>query len=200
VTATREPASRIAAIQRRDPAALETVARENLLPLVRAARAGGFPSDDAQDAVQETLLVFVQKANLFDGRASVRTWLFGILFNKIAERRRAVVREGAVDDIEAVVNARFDADGRWLRPPKPADAALTRREIARHLEHCLELVPDRSRSAFLLREVEQLETAEICNILDVSANNLGVMLYRVRNRLRECLEGKGIRGSADAAL
>jgi RNA polymerase sigma-70 factor (ECF subfamily) len=200
VTTPREPQARIDAIRRRDPDALEAVAQENLLPLVRAARAWGLAGDDANDAAQDTLLVFVQKADQFDGRARVRTWLFGILFRKIAERRRALIREEAVDDIEAVVDARFDADGRWLRPPRPADAGATADEIRTRVAECLEHVPERSRSAFLLREVEQLETNEVCKILEVSANNLGVMLYRARNRLRECLEAKGIHGSADAAV
>lgn len=200
MTTPREPQARIDAIRRRDPDALEAVARECLLPLTRAARAWGLAGDDVQDAVQEALLVFVRKAEQFDGRASVRTWLFGILIRKIAERRRALVREEAVDDIDAVVDARFDADGRWLRPPRPTDAAATAGEVMTRVEECLEDVPDRPRSAFLLREVEQMETGEVCKVLGVSANNLGVMLYRARNRLRECLEAKGIHGSADAAV
>jgi RNA polymerase sigma-70 factor (ECF subfamily) len=200
VTTSRERPARIDAIRRRDPDALEAVAGENMLPLVRAARAWGLRGDDANDAVQDTLLVFVQKADQFDGRASVRTWLFGILFRKVAERRRALVREEAVDDVESVMDARFDPAGRWIRPPRPADAAATAGEIMARVEECLEQVPERSRSAFVLREVEQLDTNAVCKILDVSANNLGVMLYRARNRLRECLEAKGIRGSADAAV
>lgn len=179
---------------------MEAVAREHLPPLVRAARAAGLRADDAHDTVQEALLVFVNKADQFDGRASVRTWLFGILFHKIRERRRALAREEAVDDIEAAVNARFDAAGRWLRPPQPADAVATASEIMARLEECLDQLPERPRSAFVLREIEQMETTEVCNILDVSPNNLGVMLYRARNRLRECLETKGIHGSADASV
>jgi RNA polymerase sigma-70 factor (ECF subfamily) len=200
VTVVREPQSRIDAIRRRDPAALEAVARDNLMPLFRAARAAGLRADDAHDAVQDALLVFVQKADRFDGRASVRTWLFGILFHKIRERRRAIAREEAVDNIEAAVDARFGADGRWIRPPRPTDATATAGEIMAHLRECLEQLPERPRSAFVLREVEQMETDEVCNILEVSPNNLGVMLYRARNRLRECLEAKGIHGSVDATV
>jgi RNA polymerase sigma-70 factor (ECF subfamily) len=199
-TPLREPAARVAAIRRRDPATLELVARENLLPLVRAARAAGLAAADADDAVQETLLVFVRRAEEFDGRARVRTWLFGILFRKIGERRRALAREEAVDDIDAVVDARFDPAGRWIRPPRPADAAFATKEIMEHVEECLERLPDRHRAGFLLRELERLDSAEVCNVLEVSANNLRVMLYRARNRLRECLEAKGIQGSADAGL
>ena len=143
MTAPREPLAHSDAIIRREPAALEAVARENVAALLRAARAAGLSDADAYDAVQETLLVFVEKADRYDGRASVRTWLFGILFNKISERRRA---------------------------------------------------------AFVLREVEQLDLDEVCNVLAVTRNNLGVLLFRARNALRECLEAKGIEGSGDAAL
>jgi RNA polymerase sigma-70 factor (ECF subfamily) len=196
----REPRDRIDAIRARDPAALERVARDNLQPLLRAARAAGLDTDGAHDAVQETLLVFVRKADQFDGRAAVRTWLFGILIKKIAEQRRAFVREEAVDDIEAVVDARFDAAGRWSRPPRAADADLAAEQGMRRLEECLERLPDRRRTAFVLREVEQLDTEDVCKVLDVTPNNLGVLLFRARNALRECLEAKGIRGSHDVVL
>jgi len=196
----RESSSRVAAIRRRDPTTLEAVVRETLPRLVRAARAAGLAEHDAYDAVQSTMLVFVQKADQFDGRASVGTWLFGILFRKIREQRRAATREGPVDDIDAVVDARFDAAGRWLRPPSATDAAATTAEIMRYLADCLDEVPERQRNAFVLREIEQLTTEEVCNVLEVSANNLGVMLFRARNRLRECLEAKGIRGSVDAEV
>ncbi len=188
------------AVRRRDPAALEAVARENIGRLVRAARAAGLSATDASDAVQDTLLVFVEKADRYDGRASVRTWLFGILFNKIAERRRAVAREEAADDIEAVVNARFDTRGQWIRPPRAPDAAVAAGQAMEALEECLEALPERRRAAFVLREVEQLDVDEVCNVLAVSRNNLGVLLFRARNALRECLEAKGIEGSGDVAL
>jgi RNA polymerase sigma-70 factor, ECF subfamily len=188
------------AVRRRDPAALEAVARENIGRLVRAARAAGLSPTDASDAVQDTLLVFVEKADRYDGRASVRTWLFGILFNKIAERRRAVAREQAADDIEDVVNARFDTRGQWIRPPRAPDAAVAAGQAMEALEECLEALPERRRAAFVLREVEQLDVDEVCNVLAVSRNNLGVLLFRARNALRECLEAKGIEGSGDVAL
>jgi RNA polymerase sigma-70 factor (ECF subfamily) len=50
--------------------------------------------------------------------------------------------------------------------------------------------------AFVLREVEGLDTDEVCKILEVTRTNLGVLFHRVRNRLRECLEAKGIEGTA----
>jgi RNA polymerase sigma-70 factor (ECF subfamily) len=200
LTELREPRERIDAIRRRDADTLESVARENLQPLLRAARAAGLSTDEAYDAVQETMLVFVAKAHEFDGRAKVRTWLFGILFRKVAERRRAFAREEPVDEIDALVDARFDQAGRWIRPPRSPAADMASDQAMAWLEECLQQVPERRRTAFLLREVEQLDTDEVCNVLGVTPNNLGVLLFRARNALRECLELKGIRGSADVAL
>jgi RNA polymerase sigma-70 factor (ECF subfamily) len=197
---SRESPERSDAIRRRDPVTLEAVARENVGPLLRAARAAGLSDADARDTVQEALLVFVQKADSYDGRARVRTWLFGILFNKVAERRRAVAREEATDDIEAVVDARFDARGQWIKPPRSPDADLAAGQAMQLLQECLDQLPERRRAAFVLREVEQLDVDEVCNVLEVSRNNLGVLLFRARNALRECLESKGVEGSSDVTL
>ncbi len=62
------------------------------------------------------------------------------------------------------------------------------------IEECLEGLPTKQRMAFILREVQELESKEVCKILEVTVTNLGVLLYRARNRLRECLEAKGVRG------
>jgi RNA polymerase sigma-70 factor (ECF subfamily) len=99
-----------------------------------------------------------------------------------------------MDDIEQVFEARFNPDGTWLRPPRPVDAAVLDGEIRERIDDCLDQVPSKQRMAFVLREVEGLATEEICKILEVSRTNLGVLFHRVRNRLRECLEAKGIEG------
>ncbi len=99
-----------------------------------------------------------------------------------------------MDDIDDVVEQRFKADGTWVRPPQPADEQFYRAEVKELIEECLEIVPTQQRMAFILREVEDLDTDEICKILEVTRTNLGVLLYRARNSLRECLETKGVRG------
>ncbi|MEX2049296.1 MAG: sigma-70 family RNA polymerase sigma factor [Gemmatimonadota bacterium] len=196
----RESAERVAAIRRGDRTAIDAAVRECLPGLLRTAMAAGLTRDRAEDAVQGSLLVFVQRAPEFDGRARVCTWLHGILLRKVWEERRGARRDAQKDDIDDVVERRFDADGTWVRPPRGPEEALARGELRRELASCLETLPERQRVAFTLREVEGFTTAEVCNILDVSANNLGVLLFRARNRLRECLEAKGFEGSADASL
>ena len=94
------PRSLVAAIQRRDPEVLDALARSETAPLLRAARAAGIAAQDAEDVVQETFLVFVRKAGEFDGRSSVRAWLFGILYRKMSERWRSLRTAGEVDPID----------------------------------------------------------------------------------------------------
>ena len=187
-------------IRVRDPQELQQVVSEQLPALLRGARATGLDRARAEEAVQAALLIFLEKADQFDGRARVGTWLFGILYKKIAETRRSAARQQQLEDIDAVMEQRFDANGAWAHPPLPADSGLVREEIRRWIEECMDTLPERHRLAFVLREVEQLKTVEICKILEVTADNLGVILYRGRNSLRECLEARGIRRSSDAAL
>jgi RNA polymerase sigma-70 factor (ECF subfamily) len=186
------------AIRARDPEALGAVVREHLPMLLRAARASGLPADRAEDAVQETFLTFLRRAHEFDGRARVRTWLYGILLNKAARERAGVRQAEETEEIDTVVEARFDASGRWSRPPRGPDARADVPRVRGWLDECLGILPDRRRSAFVLREVEELETEEICKILEITPNNLGVLLFRARNGLRECLEAKGLRSRNDA--
>ncbi len=196
----REDAARTAAIRRGDSATVQQVIHEVLPGLIRAARASGLAEDRLEDVVHGCVLVFLRRHADFDGRARVTTWIHGILIHKISEERRILRRDAAREDIDEVVESRFDANGRWSRPPSRPGDELAREEVARFLKGCLEALPDRQRLAFEMREVEEFDTGEICNILDVSANNLGVLLFRARSRLRECMESKGIQGSSDARL
>lgn len=187
-------------IRARDPETLQAVVREHLPMLLRAARGAGLPPDRTEDAVQEVLLTFVMRAAEFDGRARVRTWLYGILLKKMSRAFEGVRREQETEEIDQVVEARFTSAGRWATPPRGPDAGGDRERVRAWLEECLDGLPGRRRMAFVLREVEGLPTEEVCKVLEVSPNNLGVLLFRARNGLRECLETKGLRGRHDADL
>ncbi len=172
-----------------DPEAIRGVVEAYLQHILNAARASGLDPQRAEDVTQATFATFIEKASSFEGRSHVRTWLFGILYRKIAEARRGLGREGLFDDIDEVVEKRFDETGMWVDPPQPIN--LLGSELGAFIEECLEILPTAQRMAFLFREKEEMSTEEICKILDVSRTNLGVLLYRGRNRLRECLEAKG---------
>ena len=173
--------------------ATQTVIRAYLPQLVRAARGAGLPADAAEDVAQATFLTFLNVVKRFEGRSHVRTFLFGILYKKIAETRRQQARERRTDSIDDVVESRFRPDGRWHTSPRPIDERFHDGEIRQQIDGCLDGLSLNQRMAFILRESEGLTTEEICKILDVSRTNLGVLLYRARNRLRECLEANGVK-------
>ena len=187
-TGDRDPPGLDTAIRERDPAAIQAVVQTYLPQILRAAAGAGLDGQLAEDVAQSTFLTFLETAHRFEGRSRVRTWLFGILYRKIAEARRNAGREEAMDDIDAVFEQKFDADGGWMRPPRPVDSEVYASEVRREIEGCLETVPSKQRAAFVLREVEELDSEEICKILDVTRTNLGVLLHRARTRLRECLK------------
>ena len=183
-----------------DSAIVNAVVQDALPGLLRAARASGLSLGDAEDVVQATILVFLQRAPDFDGRARASTWLRGVLIRKVMELRRGAIRAEPSDDIDRVFELQFDAHGSWVRHPVQPGADLSREDVRRHLVSCLEQLPQSQREAFTLREADELSTQDLCKILQVSPNNLGVLLFRARNWLRKCLQLHGIEGSADANL
>lgn len=191
---------RTAGIRTRDPVVLDLVVREALPALLRAARAAGLPPDEAEDAVHATVLVFLKRAREFDGRAKAATWMQGILVRKVMEQRRSVRRDEPADDMDAAFERQFDSEGSWVRSPAGPATDLARADVRRVLAACLEELPPRQRDAVTLREVDDVATDDLCKILDVTRNNLGVLLFRARIRLRLCLEHHGIAGSADADM
>lgn len=146
---------------------------------------------DAEDAVQETLLAALAARRGFRGDSSERTWLIGILRHKIVDRIRADVRAPVVaEDAEAMDWC--GETGNWLHPPKawqgdPQQLAQTA-EFWERVRACFATLPDRQAQAFALRVMDGLSGDEACKLLGVSATNLGVMLHRARTRLRDCLE------------
>ncbi len=178
-------------LRRRDPEALAEAVRDHARPLYRAARALGFAEPEAEDLVQDVFTIFLEKLDGFEGRSQLRTWLFGILHRKAMERRRAAWVDDRADPIDEVFESRFDANGKWSRPPADLERLFQSKELGQAIRGCMDGLPANQREAFVLREVEGMETDEICKILDVSVTNFGVLMHRARARLRECLESKG---------
>ena len=173
--------------------AIQTVVETYLTQILRAARGAGLDPQQAEDVTQATFTTFIEAAPRFEGRSRVRTWLFGILYKKIAEARRARQRDRQMDEIDEAFERRFDATGNWATPPRSVDTNLHHKEVETEIFACLDAAPLRQALAFILREVEELSPEDICHVLGITRTNLGVMLHRVRNRARGCLESKGVR-------
>lgn len=190
--ATPKNADVLTLLRERDPSTLEAIVREHARQLYKISRALGFSEYEAEDLVQDTFAVFLQTLDRFEGRSQVRTWLIGILYKRAHERRREQARDEKSDPIDTVFESRFDQTGRWRKPPEDLERLFASKEIGHLISQCLDEVPVQQREAFLLREIEGLETKEICKILDLTVTHVGVLLHRARIRLRECLALKGV--------
>ena len=179
-------------LRERDAEAISALVRAYSRELYRAARGAGLAHDTAEDVVQSTLVVLLESVDRFEGRSAVRTWLFGILYNKIREQRRDLLRVAEQDPIDEVIESRFKTNGMWLRPPKDIEKGIAESEFRAHLQECLEALPSLHRSVFHLREIEEMSTEDIGNILEISITNSAVALHRARHKLRECLESKRV--------
>jgi RNA polymerase sigma-70 factor (ECF subfamily) len=153
----------------------------------------------AEDVVQEALLSALRSADRYQGRSSERSWLAGILKHKLLDHFRKAGRETNFTDLEfydgeetkTFENPDFPDHWNESRAPKEweaAGAALDREEFWRVFHRCSGKLPDRIARVFLLREVDDVSSEDICRTLNISPNNLWVMLHRARLALRRCLE------------
>lgn len=150
----------------------------------------------AEDLVQEALCAAVRTQSSFRRKSSERSWLCGILKNKICDYFRKLGRETCFTDLEFLedeMSHKFIDQG-WNHDLGPAEwkseaeVVMDRAEFWKTFRDCLSKLPARVGDVFMLREMEEMETAQICEALRISKNNLWVMLHRARMALRECLE------------
>jgi RNA polymerase sigma-70 factor (TIGR02943 family) len=151
----------------------------------------------AEDLVQETLLAAMRQADKFSGRSSERSWLCGILKNKICDYFRRLGRETNFADLEFFSDEhsdRFDDENYWIHERGPADwkpegeEAMKRAEFWEAMQACLDRLPPRVAQVFIMREMDDVPSKEVCEMLNISQANLWVMLHRARMALRQDLE------------
>jgi RNA polymerase sigma-70 factor, ECF subfamily len=158
----------------------------------------------AEDVVQETLLAVLDARSGFSGKSAYKTWVVSILRHKIIDVNRKRSREQPLTTEEEgseaeSIEALFDANGSWRQTPSGwgnPEKSLEDRKFWEALERCLELMPARTARVFMMREVLEQESDEICKELTITPTNLWVMLHRARLSLRECLNVKWFGGAA----
>jgi len=154
----------------------------------------------AEDLLQETLLAAVGGQLTHAGRGSERTWLVGIMKHKVIDHFRRAARNAQFQlstEVDGEIDC-FEESGPWRghwreqRAPNSwaagAGQCFESREFWETFERCLSQLPTQMSIAFMLREIDGLTTTEICEILNVTPNNLWVLLHRSRSKLRQLLE------------
>lgn len=156
----------------------------------------------AEDLVQETFLAALKARQNFQGRSTAKTWLVAILKHKIVDHIRKKVREQTSDKVESLFDTAaddsgdtpFNGRGGWKNPPAKwagnPSKLYEQKEFIDILYHCLGELPERQAKVFMMREIDESSTDEICKALGISATNSWVILYRARVLLRQCLEIK----------
>jgi RNA polymerase sigma-70 factor, ECF subfamily len=196
----------IEALRRGDEGAFARLVDQYHAGLSRVARLYIANRAVADEVVQDTWLGVIQGIWAFEGRSSLKTWIFRILINRAKTR---AVREGRMApfprfdaEVEAaeaaVVPDRFQpADhptepGHWTQPPPDLGDSPERRLLAQearqHLQHAIEALPERQRLVLILRDVEGCSTEEVCNALGFQETNVRVLLHRARTKVRAAME------------
>ena len=195
----------VAALRNSDEAAFNRLIDMYHASLLRLARSYVSDRAVAEEVVQETWLGVIRGIDRFEGRSSLKTWIYRILTNtaqKRGARERRTVPFSALlsadDGDDGVVDSdRFQAEGalwagHWASPPSSWGSAPEERllagEVRALIEGTIATLPDLQRQVITLRDVDGWSSQEVCNVLDITEVNQRVLLHRARSKVRQTLE------------
>ena len=191
------------ALRAGDEDAFRALVREYTPSLVRVARIYVSTQAAAEEVAQETWLGVLNGLSRFEGRSSLRTWIFRILTNIAKTRAKRDGRTlpfSALSEPGRVPEAAVDADrfldpehprwpGHWaLKPEAWPEDALVAGETREKLAEAIEALPAAQRAVISLRDIEGWSSEEVRNALDLSETNQRVLLHRARSKVRSALE------------
>jgi RNA polymerase sigma-70 factor (ECF subfamily) len=167
-------------------------------PMLRFARAYAPSRAVAEEVVQEAWVAVLTNLDRFEGRSSLKTWIFRIVANKAKTRAQREGRSvpfsslGGGGDEPAVDPDRFTDEpggkGHWTAPPRGLDAVpeerLLAREARERIAAAIAALPPAQRLVISLRDVEGLSAEEACDVLELTEGNQRVLLHRARSRVR----------------
>jgi RNA polymerase sigma-70 factor, ECF subfamily len=185
----------VEALRAGDEATFSRVVAEWSRPMVALAR--GFVSTDAsaEEVVQETWLAVIKGLDRFEGRSSLRTWVYRILVNTaksrgVREHRTVPWSSLSAEDAGPSLDPALFKDGGWRAAPNawPTEVAVEGSalagEVRRELRTVLDTLPERQRVVLILRDVLGHPSDEVCRMLEISQANQRVLLHRARTAAR----------------
>ncbi|HJP65050.1 MAG TPA: RNA polymerase sigma factor [Actinomycetota bacterium] len=193
----------VAALRAGDQDTFDALVDELTRPMLRVAQGYVGTRAAAEEAVQDTWLAVLQGLDRFEGRSSLRTWIFRILMNRaithFGKERRSIPFSslGGEDDGPSVDPDRFFPPGHagaggWSDPPRsweeiPEDV-VTSGETMEVIRRALAELPERQRAVMVLRDLQHASPREAADILEISEGNQRVLLHRARTKVRRALE------------
>jgi RNA polymerase sigma-70 factor (ECF subfamily) len=175
-------------IRRSDQRACEELVRKFGGRMLAVAKRFFRNEDDANDAVQDAFLSAFGSLDRFAGKSALGTWLHRIVVNACLMKIRKNKNEESIDPLLP----QFDETGHHRQHPvqweDTVHQAAERSELAEHVRACIDRLPQQYRSVLLLRDIEELDTAETARLLDCTPTNVKVRLHRARQALRTLLE------------
>lgn len=188
-------------LRRGDEGAFRELVTRYQTSLMRVARYYVKSEASAEDVVQETWLAVLRGLDRFEGRSSVKTWLFHILANRARTTGQREHRTIPVDPLDgaSVAAQRFNEGGLWRDPPTPftdvIDDALANERVITLVHAAITRLAEPQLAVVTLRDVEGLSTSEVAALLELSEANVRVILHRGRARVRADVESS-LRGGA----
>ena len=203
MTETMDETAVIAALRDGDESAFAQLVDKHTPSMLRVAR-GYVPSHEiAEEVVQETWIALVKGIDNFEGRSSLRTWLFTVMIN-IAKSRGVKERRESDAAVAAFTGGTVDParfreagdpyPGHWKPDevpspfPETPEGSVLGRELVDVAQRELEKLPDRQGTVVTLRDMLGFDSGEVCELLDISVANQRVLLHRGRAVLRAALE------------
>jgi RNA polymerase sigma-70 factor, ECF subfamily len=197
--ASAEDRALVAALRAGDEDAFASLIDRFGPSMLRLARSFVSSNAVAEEVVQEAWLGVLKGIDRFEGRSSLKTWIFRILANVArtkGERESRSVPFSSLEptraDESSVDPDRFGADGAWRAAPASwediPEERLLSRETLGTIEHAIATLPPAQRAVISLRDVNGWASDEVCNVLDISETNQRVLLHRARSKVRRALE------------
>lgn len=201
VAALGDEDSLIIRLRRGDEGAFDELVNRHHSALIRMAMGYVTDREVAEEVVQDTWIAVIKGLNRFEGRSSLRTWIFGIVIHKAKDRGVREKRQVAFSAFESPDDAheegidpsRFQQSGEWAGhwalPPQPWDERTPEKLLANQqavvaINKAIAALPSTLKAVLILRDVEGLEAKEVCKVLNITETNLYVRLHRARERVR----------------
>lgn len=181
----RDDRELVARLQDSDAAAFAALVDRHAAALHRTARAFVSTAASADELVQDTWLAVLTGLPGFEGRSSIKTWIFQILINRARTR--------GVREARTIPVAEPDPGLSTARPDDTPRNLLLRKELAGELADAIRDLPERQRVVVVLRDALGWSSGEVCDFLGVTEGNQRILLHRARSRLRAILAHHEVR-------